>query len=338
MPSPPQESRDGAAAIEWAAQQPWSNGRLGMLGDSFPGITQVGVAALRPPHLDAIAPFQVTTDLYRDVGYPGGITNTGFGAFWAGVDQPNNSYRSGLQQAVATGDSALRRRPRRTHLAADADAQHRPRGACSTRSSTTTGTGTQARRERGEDQHPHVRLRDLAGRRDLQPRLVLPGEARPGAHVGGRQQRLPRAVRARLPADHRPAGRVLRPLRQGRVERLRAHAAHPALARRDHEQRQGERAELGHQLQVVHGDAGQAAAALLPAGRRACADPAEGRRRSRTATPIPARSLGNEDGIVFGQNNLLWKGRSRRARPSPTRRRRWRATRSSSARARRTSG
>jgi uncharacterized protein len=100
-----QEWRDGAAAVEWAARQPWSNGHLGMFGDSFPGITQVGVAGLRPPHLDAIAPFQVVTDVYRDAGYPGGIQNTGFGAFWAGVDQPNNSYRSGLQQAVNAGDA-----------------------------------------------------------------------------------------------------------------------------------------------------------------------------------------------------------------------------------------
>jgi putative CocE/NonD family hydrolase len=99
-----QEFSDGAASVEWAARQPWSNGHVGMFGDSFPGIMQVGVAGLRPPHLDAIAPFQVTTDLYRDVGYPGGITNTGFGAFWAGVDQPANSYQSGIQQALSTGD------------------------------------------------------------------------------------------------------------------------------------------------------------------------------------------------------------------------------------------
>jgi len=100
-----QEWRDGAQAVEWAAKQPWSTGHVGMLGDSFPGITQVGVAGLRPPHLDAVAPFQVVTDLYRDAGYPGGIQNTGFGAFWGGVDQPNNSYRSGLGQAVNTGDT-----------------------------------------------------------------------------------------------------------------------------------------------------------------------------------------------------------------------------------------
>jgi uncharacterized protein len=100
-----QEFSDGAAAVEWAARQSWSNGRVGMFGDSFPGITQVGVAGLRPPHLVAIAPFQVTTDLYRDVGYPGGITDTGFGAFWAGIDQPLNSYESGTEQAVDTDNA-----------------------------------------------------------------------------------------------------------------------------------------------------------------------------------------------------------------------------------------
>jgi putative CocE/NonD family hydrolase len=100
----PQEWSDGAAAVEWAARQSWSDGHIGMFGDSFPGITQLGVAGLRPAHLDAIAPWQVSTDLYRDVGDPGGITNTGFGAFWAGIDQPLNSYESGLEQAEASGN------------------------------------------------------------------------------------------------------------------------------------------------------------------------------------------------------------------------------------------
>ena len=100
-----QEWRDGAAAVEWAARQPWANGHVGMFGDSFPGITQLGVAAQRPPHLDAIAPFQVTTDLYRDVADPGGITNTGFGAFWGGFDQPFASYSGGAQRTVNSGDA-----------------------------------------------------------------------------------------------------------------------------------------------------------------------------------------------------------------------------------------
>ena len=84
----PEESSDGAAAVAWAARQPWSTGRVGMFGDSFPGLTQPGVAALRPKGLAAIAPWQIVDDVYRDVGYPGGISNTEFGAFWALGDQP----------------------------------------------------------------------------------------------------------------------------------------------------------------------------------------------------------------------------------------------------------
>jgi hypothetical protein len=97
-----QESIDGAEVVEWAARQPWSNGHIGMFGDSFPGITQLGVAGLHPPHLDAIAPFQVVTDLYQDAAFPGGMANVGFGALWGGFDQPYNSSRSGLDQALST--------------------------------------------------------------------------------------------------------------------------------------------------------------------------------------------------------------------------------------------
>src|SRR3954471_9828833 len=84
----PEEHADGAAAVEWAADQPWSTGRVGMFGDSFPGLSQPGVAALRPHGLAAIAPFQIVDDVYRDVAYPGGISNGEFGAFWGLGDQP----------------------------------------------------------------------------------------------------------------------------------------------------------------------------------------------------------------------------------------------------------
>jgi putative CocE/NonD family hydrolase len=104
-PMTDQEWRDGEAAVEWAARQPWSTGHVGMFGDSFPGITQLGVAGTRPPHLDAIAPFQVVSDIYRDVGYPGGIANLAFGAFWPLLDQPNASFQSGVRQAASTGDA-----------------------------------------------------------------------------------------------------------------------------------------------------------------------------------------------------------------------------------------
>ena len=99
-----EESADGAAAVEWAAAQPWSTGKVGMFGDSFPGITQPGVAALRPHGLAAIAPFQIVDDVYRDVGYPGGFMNLEFGAFWAGADQPAADAEN-PERALQQGDA-----------------------------------------------------------------------------------------------------------------------------------------------------------------------------------------------------------------------------------------
>src|SRR5882757_4773662 len=100
----PQESADGAAAVQWAARQSWSTGHLGMFGDSFPGLLQPGVAALHPAGLDAIAPWQIVDDLYRDAAYPGGIPNGEFGAFWGLGDQPAASHSSVLN-GIAAGDS-----------------------------------------------------------------------------------------------------------------------------------------------------------------------------------------------------------------------------------------
>jgi putative CocE/NonD family hydrolase len=50
------EGRDGYDTIEWIAGQPWSNGRVGMVGSSHPGLVQTHAALYRPPHLTAIWP------------------------------------------------------------------------------------------------------------------------------------------------------------------------------------------------------------------------------------------------------------------------------------------
>ncbi|MGI5326923.1 CocE/NonD family hydrolase [Actinomadura nitritigenes] len=70
------ELLDGYDLIEWMARQPWSNGRVGMEGDSYGGLTSLGVAALHPPHLQAVAPQQPPSDLYKDYVYPGGMKTT----------------------------------------------------------------------------------------------------------------------------------------------------------------------------------------------------------------------------------------------------------------------
>jgi putative CocE/NonD family hydrolase len=91
---------DGAQVVEWAARQPWSNGKVVMFGTSFPGITQWMVAAQHPAHLVGIAPDSTISDIYRDVGFPGGIPNTGFARFWYGdqnAEQSLNLATGGIQ-------------------------------------------------------------------------------------------------------------------------------------------------------------------------------------------------------------------------------------------------
>ena len=63
--------------IEWAAQQPWSNGKIGLNGVSYLAWSQWMAAAEQPPHLSAICPWEGFTDMYRDVVYHGGIREIG---------------------------------------------------------------------------------------------------------------------------------------------------------------------------------------------------------------------------------------------------------------------
>ncbi|MHB8512274.1 MAG: CocE/NonD family hydrolase [Actinomycetota bacterium] len=100
------EWQDGYDAIEFLADQtknPWSNGHIAMVGKSYPGITQMYVASLRPPHLDAIVPGAFFGDLYRDVPYPGGILNSVFAAGWSFGSQPANSFDQ-WSSGVENGD------------------------------------------------------------------------------------------------------------------------------------------------------------------------------------------------------------------------------------------
>jgi uncharacterized protein len=74
---------DGYDIIETVAAQSWAKGgKVGMVGISFPGISQVFVGGARPPHLAAIAPLSVIADIYRAPGLPGGIFNNGFAQSW----------------------------------------------------------------------------------------------------------------------------------------------------------------------------------------------------------------------------------------------------------------
>jgi putative CocE/NonD family hydrolase len=74
----PEEAEALADAIEWAGTRDWSNGKVGMSGVSYLAVSQWRVAALNPPHLAAICPWEGWTDTYREVVYHGGIPDTYF--------------------------------------------------------------------------------------------------------------------------------------------------------------------------------------------------------------------------------------------------------------------
>jgi putative CocE/NonD family hydrolase len=67
------EAIDFYDAIEWAAAQPWCNGKIGLSGISYYAINQWFVANLQPPSLAAIIPWEGFADLYRDALFHGGL-------------------------------------------------------------------------------------------------------------------------------------------------------------------------------------------------------------------------------------------------------------------------
>lgn len=90
----PRENLDYYYSIEWAAQQPWSNGKIGLLGISYYAVNQWLVAQLRPPHLVAICPWEGYADFYRECNRHGGILNT-FMPEWFPVQVTSVQYGMG---------------------------------------------------------------------------------------------------------------------------------------------------------------------------------------------------------------------------------------------------
>lgn len=78
-----QDREDGYDFIEWLAQREWCNGKIGMSGNSGVAMHQWGIAAQQPPHLACIAPWECTTDLYRESLFEGGIPALSFNEFIA---------------------------------------------------------------------------------------------------------------------------------------------------------------------------------------------------------------------------------------------------------------
>ena len=95
-----EEAQDYHDLIEWAGVQPWSNGRVGLDGVSYLCMSQYKVAALNPPHLAAICPWEGFSDLYRDFGRPGGSREDGFTIVWSKGTSKIARLRGDLRREV----------------------------------------------------------------------------------------------------------------------------------------------------------------------------------------------------------------------------------------------
>ena len=114
----PLQNLDGYDIVETVARQPWvAHNKVGMMGISYGGISQLFTGQTRPPSLAAIAPLSVI-DQVQTTLYPGGMLNTGFAYAWAqermrearpaDPADPNNGAQSWAVQRVAEGDTTCR--------------------------------------------------------------------------------------------------------------------------------------------------------------------------------------------------------------------------------------
>jgi hypothetical protein len=115
-----QEAEDTYDLVQWIAGQPWCDGDVVMLGVSYLAMSQYAVAALQPPALRAICPWEGFTDINRDLLFRGGVRETGFARMWArnvdratrqayslGTMQEDHPLRDDFWQSLAPDLSAI---------------------------------------------------------------------------------------------------------------------------------------------------------------------------------------------------------------------------------------
>src|SRR5579859_2246438 len=76
------ESNDGYDAVEWAAALPYANGKVGMIGASYVGATQMLTAIAHPPHLAGIFPVVTASNYHDGWTYQGGAFEQWFNESW----------------------------------------------------------------------------------------------------------------------------------------------------------------------------------------------------------------------------------------------------------------
>ena len=95
---------DGKDLIDqWIPAQPWSNGRVGIIGHSYPGLTGFAIAETAPRHLYGAALSGLIDDLYSGLSYPGGVPNGGFTLVWTELERPESEQTGNLDRYTGEG-------------------------------------------------------------------------------------------------------------------------------------------------------------------------------------------------------------------------------------------
>ena len=85
---------DGYDTVEWAANQSWSTGKIGMCGASYVGATQWLAAVAKPPHLVTIVPNVTASNYYNGWAYQGGAFELGFNISWTMLQLTLANFRA----------------------------------------------------------------------------------------------------------------------------------------------------------------------------------------------------------------------------------------------------
>ena len=81
----PRTQADYREVLDWIVDQPWSDGRIGVTGTSYMGITSLFAAATGHPAVKAVFATVPMGDAYRDIVLAGGEVNTAFVPLWMGL-------------------------------------------------------------------------------------------------------------------------------------------------------------------------------------------------------------------------------------------------------------
>ncbi len=89
------DAEDGYDTVEWLAQQPYCNGKVGTMGGSYNAWMQWQLAKLRPPHLVAMCAYTIPLEL-TEVDFSGGFKPGRRVKWWMTTIAPDLRRRQGL--------------------------------------------------------------------------------------------------------------------------------------------------------------------------------------------------------------------------------------------------